>query len=48
MCVQIVNMTHGERYSISLETLSEGGDGAGEGGRVASGEPLWAAHTVRE
>ncbi|XP_023945481.2 tyrosine-protein phosphatase 10D [Bicyclus anynana] len=40
---EIGNMTHGERYDIQLDTLSEdaGGDSAD------SGRPLAAAHTVR-
>ncbi|XP_045764003.1 tyrosine-protein phosphatase 10D isoform X1 [Maniola jurtina] len=40
---EITNMTHGERYSIQLDTLSE--DAAGES--VDSGQPLSAHHTVR-
>lgn len=38
-------MTHGERYSIQLDTLSEAAAG---GDSVDSGEPRLADHTVRE
>ncbi|XP_034825166.1 tyrosine-protein phosphatase 10D [Maniola hyperantus] len=40
---EITDMTHGERYSIQLDSLSE--DAAGES--VDSGQPLGAHHTVR-
>ncbi|KAI8440644.1 hypothetical protein MSG28_001853, partial [Choristoneura fumiferana] len=41
---EIVDMTHGERYSIQLDTLSEAAAG---GDSVDSGEPRRADHTVR-
>lgn len=37
-------MTHGERYTIQLDTVSE--EAAGE--TVESGQPLSAVHTVRQ
>lgn len=40
---QITNMTHGERYTIELDTESE----AAEHKAVPSGRPLSAEHTVR-
>ncbi|XP_032511666.1 tyrosine-protein phosphatase 10D isoform X3 [Danaus plexippus] len=40
---EISNMTHGERYTIQLDTVSE--EAAGE--TVESGQPLSAVHTVR-
>ncbi|XP_062527912.1 tyrosine-protein phosphatase 10D isoform X3 [Bombyx mori] len=41
---EITNMTHGERYVIQLDTVSEPGDG---GEVVESGQPLYAEHTIR-
>ncbi|CAK1578883.1 unnamed protein product [Parnassius mnemosyne] len=40
---EITNMTHGERYTIELDTVSEAADQK----TVTSGEPLTAEHTVR-
>ncbi|XP_063374991.1 tyrosine-protein phosphatase 10D-like [Cydia amplana] len=40
---EVVDMTHGERYTIQLDTLSE----AVAGDSVDSGEPREADHTVR-
>ncbi|CAH2062689.1 unnamed protein product, partial [Iphiclides podalirius] len=40
---EITNMTHGERYTIELDTESEAADHK----TVASGRPLSAEHTVR-
>lgn len=40
---ELANMTHGERYTVQLDTASE--DAAGE--TVDSGQPLSAEHTVR-
>lgn len=37
-------MTHGERYTIELDTESEAADHK----TVASGQPLTAEHTVRK
>lgn len=41
-------MTHGERYEIELDTLSERAPGDGDGGGVPSRAPLRALHTVSE